>query len=192
MPNILSFTYCLLLLFSCKTKEEVEPQVPITGKVQEIVVYTGSQENRRYTFSYDKKGLLAGLITRTPTSYTTYTVNADSTGAVRKLIIPGLKDTTYYSYNTNSKLKEIRRSKGRLETFEYNKAGYVDYYSKATKAANSTVLEEVRSNKWTADKLTSQILSKPGKAFEEETMVYTTTPNPLYALLQKEAVVISL
>jgi hypothetical protein len=103
---------------------------------------------------------LTGLITRTPTSYTTYTINTDSTGAVRKLIIPGLKDTTYYGRNTNNKLKEIRRSKGHLETFEYNKTGYVDYYSKATKSASSTVLEEVRSNKWTADKLNSQITSK--------------------------------
>jgi hypothetical protein len=176
-----------LLLFSCKTKLEIDPQVPLTGKVQAMVVYNGSQENRSYTFSYAKKGQLASYITKTPTGFTTYTVSTDSTGAVRKLIIPTVKDTIFYTYNATGKLKEIRRSKGRLETFEYNKAGYVDYYSKATKSANSTVLEEVRSNKWTADKLTSQVLSKPGKSFEEETMVYQTNANPLYALLQKEA-----
>jgi len=184
--QMFAIIFQLLLLVACQSEEiMIEPPVSLTGKVQKLSFFTGNVEDKTYTMGYNTKGVFSSLLVKTSAT-TQYTPKVDSNGVLLELVQTAIKDTTKYLYNPQGKLKTIQASKGRSETFEYNKSGQLEYYTKQSKSGSTIVFEEVRSNKWSGQKLTSQIVSKPGKGFEEENMTYTTEVNPLQALFEKE------
>ena len=99
-------------IIKLNTKKEIEQNTTIQGNVFEDKVYYFAQNKFSDTCEIEKVGERVGLISRSKVGDVLLTLNSDSRGAGRKIVIEVKSDTSYTMNKARQELKTAKKNRG--------------------------------------------------------------------------------